>query len=104
MLGDFFQGQFKENFYDGLGTHINKAAGWKYEGNFYNGFPQGSYSSFVCLTGKGEGKMNFSNGSSYIGSFSDGKYDGHGEYQNSEGLHYLGSFKNHMPDGTTFTL
>ena len=70
--GDKYEGQWKDNKYDGQGT-FTWSDGKKYVGQFKDNKKNG------------QGTFTFANGNKYVGQFQDDKYGGFGTFYNANG-------------------
>jgi hypothetical protein len=86
--GDRYEGNFKNDKFNGYGIEYYPSGEKKVEGNFKDNY----------LNGKGT--YFFENGSKYIGNFKNGKFNGYGiEYYPSGGKRYEGNYKNDKLNG-----
>lgn len=84
--GDVYEGDFKNNYYDGYGIY-KFASGGIYEGEWKNG----QYD--------GKGIFKFADGGIYEGEWKKSQYDGKGILKWADGRVYEGDFKNNEPNG-----
>ena len=84
--GDVYEGDFKDNYYDGYGIY-KFAKGGVYEGEW----KKGAY--------EGKGIYKFPDGGIYDGEWKKGIYEGKGIFKYADGRVYEGDFKNNVPHG-----
>ena len=106
--GDKYEGNWKDNKWNGEGTLYRADGTKKYEGNFKDGlfngegtlyYPNGAkyVGNFKDDLYNGEGTLYFANGDKYIGNFKDDLYNGKGTFYLANGNRYSGKFKDNKP-------
>jgi len=120
FTGDTYNGEFKDDKYDGKGTYNDKSIGSTYVGDFKNGQANGigivtfdSTSKFANQYYKGEwkdgkkegygteffGTMGKYKNDKYIGQWKNDRMDGIGKYFFSTGSSYEGHWQNNLQQG-----
>ena len=84
--GHFYEGDFKNNYYDGYGIYKFPDGGI-YEGEWKKGVYEG------------KGIYKFPDGGSYEGEWKNNIYEGKGIFKYADGRVYEGDFKNNVPHG-----
>ena len=87
ISGDIYEGNFKDDLFDGEGHYIYKTSGQEYTGEYKNGLMHG------------KGLYEWSQGEYYRGSFVNGKKEGNGEMHWADGRSFIGPFINGRPQG-----
>mmetsp|Transcript_104629 Transcript_104629/g.223625 ORF Transcript_104629/g.223625 Transcript_104629/m.223625 type:complete len:800 (+) Transcript_104629:151-2550(+) len=85
--GDRYVGSFMMGFQEGVGTFRNAGEGWVFAGQWLHGRMYG------------QGRLEWSDGTSYSGEWYDGIREGHGKISWTDGSCYEGPFKNNHIDG-----
>ena len=107
--GDVYEGDFKNNYYDGYGIYKFPDGGiyegeWKkgvYEGKGIRKWPDGRVyeGDFKNNYYDGYGIYKFPDGGVYEGEWKKGVYEGKGIFKWPDGRVYEGDFKNNVPHG-----
>ena len=87
LSGDIYEGNYKDDLFDGKGHYIWKISGQEYTGEYKNGLMHG------------KGLYEWSEGEFYRGSFINGKKEGNGEMHWADGRSFIGPFVNGRPQG-----
>ena len=87
MSGDIYEGDYKDDLFNGNGNYIWKATGQEYKGEYKNGLMNG------------KGLFEWSEGEFYRGNFVNGKMEGDGELHMGNGRIFIGPFTNGRPNG-----
>ena len=87
--GDWYEGNFLNNIFNGEGHYYWKKNGYEYIGNYVNGI----------IEGKGEFK--YGDKALYKGEFKNGVKEGHGEWITKNNK-IIGNFENDLPHGRGF--
>jgi hypothetical protein len=113
IVEDTYEGSWKNNFMDGLGTYTFGNTGHTFVGNFSQnkilGFGKHSFSDGSSYEGRcdglsreGYGKNIYSNGEVYEGEYKCDWRHGHGKHVYVDGSTYEGYFKEDARDGFGF--
>jgi hypothetical protein len=118
--GDIYNGEFKDDMYNGFGTYYDKSEDNTYVGHWLNGKPNGTgkltsgkNAKFPNMYYDGEWKDGLMNGfgtkfwgiagehtnNKYVGEWKNDKMDGHGIYYWSDGSYYDGPWQNGEQQG-----
>ena len=113
--GSYYEGEFVDGVFHGVGTYYFKEYDKTYNGQFQNGKIEGNgemkwkdgrefYGQFVNGKEEGEGTFKYANGNFYIGPFKEGKQNGvavfiepaertkrHGEWKNGKRITWISS-------------
>lgn len=81
IYGNVFEGEFKDNFKNGLGK-CYYANGMRFEGHWYNNIPE-------------KGELFLRNGTHYEGEWRDDRFSGVGTIRYNNGDIYEGEWKEH---------
>jgi hypothetical protein len=79
--GSFYEGDFVDGLFHGIGTYYFKESEKTYTGGFVEGRIEG------------DGEARWADGREYQGHFKNGKEDGEGTMRFANGNIYIGSFK-----------
>ena len=87
LSGDIYEGEYKNDLFDGNGHYIWKTSGQEYKGEYKNGLMNG------------KGLFEWAEGEFYRGNFVNGKKEGTGELHMGNGRSFIGPFANGRPNG-----
>ena len=85
--GNYYEGEFRNGLFEGLGKYYFAESGKTYEGEFHD-------NSII-----GRGVMMWADGSKYEGEFVNGKMEGKGTKTWANGNRYEGMWKNDLQHG-----